>query len=172
MSAYIVDRGHIRFLVEAPLHLSEDWPVKPGTREAGIQSYYHGRTCHEVNELTQDRIGLMLWAENLRSIDARYPNCKPENRPGPVDDGPERGYTHRSAWNLPIRAIDVLSALACYEYQTCETDDWPETEAHAFCEALRHKAIRCLPGYDNAPWGAPPEWYVEPPLPAPKLRAV
>ena len=53
--------------------------------------------------------------------------------------------------------VELLSALACYEYQACETEDWESTEAAAFCRALRKELISRLSGYSEAPWEITPE---------------
>jgi len=49
--------------------------------------------------------------------------------------------------------VQTLKAIACFDYQACETDDWQQSEAFAFCEALRDRAINKLPGYSEAKWG-------------------
>jgi hypothetical protein len=47
--------------------------------------------------------------------------------------------------------IDELYGLCdCYAYQACETSDWHETEAYAIMQYLKQRAIRNLPGYDDA----------------------
>ena len=148
MSAYIVDRGHIRFLIQAALTFSQ--------RNGACFRFYQGETCHELRAENADAIGTMLWKENEASVSYRYPHDT-NDLPGPVGDGPDHIYTHRACW-LPINPLHVLSAVACYDYQSCEHPGWKESAAHAFCEALMHKAIYRLPGYDDAPWGAPKGW--------------
>lgn len=158
MSAYIVDRGHIRFLVAAA------WELE-AARHSGRMSYYHGNPSkrYEVNEQTLDETGLMLWQECLTSVAYRYPNEPEAELPGPVDDGPRFGYTHPLTLPRQINPVDVLSAIRCYEYQSCEHPGWEESRAKAFCDALTSLAIACLPGYDKAPWGAPTGWETEKP---------
>ena len=51
-----------------------------------------------------------------------------------------------------VSPVVILSAIACYEYQSCEHPGWATSEAHDFCHALRIKMIRMLPGYADAPW--------------------
>jgi hypothetical protein len=60
-----------------------------------------------------------------------------------------------SAAALPFEALQVLKACACYAYQSCEHSGWEASEAHAFIQALKDKAVRTLPGYGDAVWGAP-----------------
>lgn len=161
MSAYIVSRGHIRFLVCAARTL------RPETcADSGMGSYYHGGEHYDVSHTTEDETGLMLWQECARSVAARYPGEPESDLPGPGDDGPRFGYTHVTDHSRrPLDPLAVLKAIACYEYQACETDDWKTTRAAAFCSALRKHAIYCLPGYDKAPWGCPESYEIERPGP-------
>jgi len=167
MSAYLVDRGHIRFLVEAALML------RPESREdSGLRSYYHGQERHEVNELNADALGLMLWQECDKSVRYRYPRDNDDSLPGPIGDGPRLGYVHRHGYGMNINPLHVLSAIRCYEYQSCEHPGWQDSQARAFCRALQGLAISCLPGYDDAPWGAPKGWETEPPAVPARPRLV
>jgi hypothetical protein len=98
----------------------------------------------------------MLWRENLRSIEYRYPDTAENgDYPGPCDFTRDDidAYTF-DLWARRPTVIEGLSILACYEYQTCEHTEWPASEAYSFCDALRHDLIRQLPGYNDAPW----EW--------------
>ena len=45
--------------------------------------------------------------------------------------------------------VKILAAINCYEYQACEHPEWKTSEARDFCEALRDRMIRMLPGYGN-----------------------
>ncbi len=99
-----------------------------------------------------DRIGVMLWAENVASVQARYPDT--------IDSGeyPGRiGFTlHDVAdYTWPMRtprltAAEGLKALDGYEYQSCEHDGWHTSEAYRFCEALRRVLVGHVPGYSEA----------------------
>jgi hypothetical protein len=98
----------------------------------------------------------MLWDENIRSIEGRYPDTsgRPENMPGKCDG--MLIYSHISGDRRgPMNPVQVLKAINCYQYQSCEHDEWKSSEAHAFIEALRSAAISALPGYEAAAWGAP-----------------
>jgi hypothetical protein len=153
MSAYLVSRGHIRYLVEAALRINRE----------GLGSYYHGEKRHLVTEETADAIGLMLWDECAKSVGYRYSDEKPEDLPGPCDDGPRFGYVHRAAWHHSFNPVEVLKSIRCYVYQSCEHAEWETSEAKAFCYALTIAAICRLPGWDAAPWGCPPSFEIERP---------
>ena len=142
MSAYIVDRSTVRFLVS----VAQVWEL-----------YWHdgteGKRIHRTDELAAAKAGAMLWGENVRSVSHRYPNT-PDNLPGPSDRDYSYG-AHRLAWgfqlasqpNLPLQVFRALSEL---EYQSCEHPEWPTSEAFQFCRMLRIEACRRLPGYDSA----------------------
>lgn len=155
MSAYLVSRGHIRYLVEAALRLQG--------RRMGPFSYYHGGKRHDVNELNADAIGTMLWTENARSIAHRYPSTDSDTRPGPIDDGPEMGYVHRAAWQATLDPVQVMKAIRCYTYQSCEHPGWETSESKALVDDLFLLAASCLPGYDDAEWGCPDSFEDDPP---------
>ena len=78
----------------------------------------------------------------LRSVAHRY-----------AEDADEAAglYVYRRSGH-PADPVAVLKALDCYEYQACEDGGWEASEALAFCEALRHRAVGRLPGYEAAPW--------------------
>lgn len=93
-----------------------------------------------------DKTGAMLWRENYKSVNYRYQErdrC-PKYTLTPFD------ATSPLCKNLPI---NVLSCIACLEYQSCEHPGWARSEAKRFLSELRDVAIRQLPGYADAPWG-------------------
>jgi len=134
MSAFMVSKGHIDRLVALAIY---------GPSDGGV---WWGK-----DDNVADTLGAMLTAENLRSIHARYPDTinDPDAVPGSGD------------WETPyvfpvtterISAIEGLNALACYEYQACETDDWLTTEAHEFCEGLRDRLCSVLSSRATRGW--------------------
>ena len=148
MSAYVVDRNHIRFLVAAAL--------TGGTRdalswwsEAEAARFPARRNLGDVDE---HELGRILWAENVKSV-----NCRPDVfRRLYGEETPEPAYHHPAAvgW-LEFDPAQVLKSCDCYEYQACEHEAWPDSEARAIIDALRRKFVRQLQGYDAAEWGAP-----------------
>jgi len=140
MSAFILPDSHIRFIINAAMHLDLHDRVKWYTH--GTATYPPHR-LGELHDGTAERVGAMLIAENYESFNARYQEKGGDPHP----------YVHRFA-QLPFAfdPVQLLRALDCYEYQTCEHDGWYESEARAFCEAVRLKAISVLPGYEKAEW--------------------
>jgi len=107
--------------------------------------YWNGRPMLDSD---MDEIGRMLIAENHASISYAYsPEPASELGVGPI------GYTWR-ATPPTIDPVVVLKAINNYCYQSCEHPGWADSDARKFCDLLRDKTIRSLPGYDEAPW----EW--------------
>lgn len=169
MSAYIVSKSHIEAMLRVGLAGPKGRPVNPGNAWHGLSWYAEdprtvvagaidsadyfrriGEARRSLDHETVQRVGTMLTLANVASVSARYPDDKPDELPGPTSH----------YWTEPIRfdvhnarsltAVEGLVALNGYEYQSCETDDWRDSEAHAFIEALRSALIHALPGYSEA----------------------
>jgi hypothetical protein len=92
-------------------------------------------------------LATMLHQENVRSIAARYPDSFRE-----FVRGAEFSYTDiRRAPKLS--PVEMLKAIQCFEYQSCEHDEWESSNAARFLRHAQAAAIAKLPGYDTAPWG-------------------
>lgn len=167
MSAFIVSKAHIDALLTASVKRSGLY---------GPMRYHHDGETHEARPDSLDAIGQMLWDENRRSVEFRYPDS--DDLPGslvsvqlaegvepllmaeilaPYRYAPLEHITPSSDPRLPshrrpFSPIEVLKLVQCFEYQSCETADWEESEAYAFCDALRGQMIHQLPGYEDARW--------------------
>lgn len=165
MSAFIVLQEHIDALVEAAA------AVVPGEHRSGLswwtctdlelrQSSHAEREAWRREIGCSDRaraseVGMMLWAENLASIDYRYPDCvETGGYPGPNDFTRDSvlGYVFSGSPMLRRSPVAILKAIDCYDYQSCEHPGWVTSEARNFCQALRAKMIGQLPGYRDAQW--------------------
>jgi hypothetical protein len=156
MSAFVVGHDHIDLLIDAALH------ADPRDRF----TWYHG---DRRRVLVADRLpapgsdtgyeveataaGRMLLRENDRSVAWRYRE--------PRDPEAAEAYRFRPVVqfrnSIPIEAVaggvaQVFKAIDCFEYQACETDDWEQSEAFAFCRALRQAMCRKVDGYEAAQW--------------------
>lgn len=158
MSAYICDKNHFVYLVHAATHPR----LNP---HGGSFSYYHktpeglaGRTPVPSGDYqAMIDAAAMLLLENITSVSYRYPGDKSSAKlPGPT--GESFDFTPsdfaRMQWHRP-EPVQVMKAIACLSYQSCEHPGWQTSEAHSFLRALEQCAIRALPGYDDAEWGAP-----------------
>ena len=158
MSAYICDADHLGFL-----------------------GAYAAREAREGEEQAKS-YARTLADENFHSIRCRYPNVTgPENWPGPtgLPDYPAfltevEAAAGRAFWDLgalppadspqgkllrrnnrELHAVDVLKSVGCFDYQACECENYEASEAFKLARRIRHYAIRRLPGWDTAQWGAP-----------------
>jgi len=79
--------------------------------------------------------------------DSREGSRRPPGARGRGRAGASRRPRH-TTWS----AVELIKALHCYEYQSCEHPGWRTSQAHSFCRALERRLIGELPGYDDAPW--------------------
>ena len=161
MSAWVVSQEHIAAMVGSAMARRTAWlaPEEPypneQTHEAGRPWGGDALTARqrrhrEATDETATEVARLLLLENTRSVAYRY------DLPDPID----LDVTHQTAAKCRAAAlaflnqpIAILKAIACFEYQSCEHPEWPDSEAQAFCDALRKDLIIELPGYDDAPWG-------------------
>ena len=155
MSAFIVSKRHIDFLISAGLLLDPSHKLRwqspgqevDGTRERGepwgpaAVSTYRERVRGLTHE-TADAVGHMLLTENHRSVNHRYDE----------NDEPDGMYAFEP-YKGEIDPVAVLKQIACLDYQSCEHPGWNDSEAKAFLDALTWHAIPELRGYDGASWG-------------------
>ena len=147
MSAFMVGREHIAFIVSAAQKMAQT-PFGFG--------WYWKNKRFKMDPYDRDqaaRVGQMLWDANLESIHARYPDTigKPGNIPGPIDE--TFIYAHSRPWRMDeIGNVQLFKAINCLSYQSCEYAGWKKSEAFAFLEALTSITIRHMPGYDGTDW--------------------
>lgn len=160
MSAYIVEKKHILYLVEA----ATDRRI--GVPHGGCFSWYHREVpalrhtarrrelhCGDYDRAAE--VANMLWCENIKSVSHRYPNESSGTLPGPRNCGFVIEPHNFSSFTTDFDPIQVIKACHCYEYQSCEHPEWETSEAYCFIESLKSAAVRQLPGYESAAWGIP-----------------
>lgn len=128
MSAFIVDKQHIDNIV------------------ATAMAYRMRQAAHPT------QLGRMLWVENTKSVAYRYSDHPDFPEFSDVAEAETYGFNAYSARSLT--AVEVLKAINCLEYQSCEHPGWQTSTARVFLDEMRSEAINHLPGYDAAPW----EW--------------
>lgn len=155
MSAYMVDREHIAYLIQAAMSrviLHGDskfrWRFDDSWKEP--DPYNHEAVA---------AAGQMLWDENFASVTRRYPSDDFDNLPGPI--GENFVYAHHAhSPYISIDPVQVMKSCDCYTYQSCEHEGWESSEARQFILRLRDAASKLVKGYDDAEWGAPKCAYV------------
>lgn len=94
-----------------------------------------------------------LWAANALSVATLY---RHPDTPEPCPPVP-RCSIDPWVWmtTTPDAAVRVLKAVNCYRYQSDNHDGFPRSLAGQWTDALETAAVRSLPGYSEAAWGAP-----------------
>lgn len=182
MSAWIVSKRHIDFLVSAALasfgpdsdertsffKAIDENPTDEATRavfadwaEENSQPKLAAR-LRDGLAASPNMIGRMLWRENLVSVATRYPSDGDGERPGPNSfrDSDVDTYTWTPAPVLIGAAL--YKTVGCYGYQSCEHGElWHASYAKALVSELcperangnRDKSLSNDPAYELTPWG-------------------
>ncbi len=108
----------------------------------GVYVYWNNESKRIHNHDTSVAAQVLV-DENYRSVNYRS---------GLYGHETVESHTYSDPYVEPLELIQIIKLCNCYAYQSCETDDWKETEAYAICDALKETAIRALPGYENAEW--------------------
>lgn len=95
-----------------------------------LQSY---SSDDELSEM-----GNTLWQENYKSVNYRYR----EN-----EFAPEYRFVSNMQSN-----VQVLKLCNCYDYQSCETNTYKDSEAYKIVNSIRKIVSSDLDGYDEAEW--------------------
>jgi hypothetical protein len=111
--------------------------------------YTANETLIEIGCSNASEIGRILLTENERSVRHRYPDAAPSDLPGTI--GEDAANYAFSPFDQPLTPLAVLKGCECFDYQACETDDYKSSIAYAIIDAIRKRAILCLPGYDDSP---------------------
>ena len=135
MSAYIVTNATIN----AVLHYYRS------SRDGGsVLRLYERGGGREIgpwhNYATWKKMGQIIYAQNVRSVNFRY-----------NDNVPETDYCYAFPLIPPLSPLEIIRLCDCIDYQSCETPDWHDTEACWFVQQIKNHACRKLPGYDDAP---------------------
>lgn len=83
----------------------------------------------------------VLKQANLDSLTARY--------------GDQPTKADARVGRLVISPLEVIKAIDCLTYQSCEVADWESTDAALTLHSIRNAAISKLPGYDAATYAIP-----------------
>ncbi len=98
---------------------------------------------------TASHWGELLFAANRRNLHCVYPKDPPEQWGFPIDPYEFEVETALRPRLSPVAAIKACQGLA---YQCSDHPQWKDSLAQRMLEAVKERAIRCLPGYDDAAW--------------------
>jgi hypothetical protein len=140
MSAFMQSDDHISYILAA-----------------AHQEQYGGDKCDYFYKPNGERrdirwregeVGQILKDQNARSVNFRYADSpNDDTRAG---DLPPFVWMPPFTRGVPYDPVKTLMAIDGFSYQASETPDWRETEAWAILHQLRARAIKTLPGYDDA----------------------
>lgn len=153
MSAFMVSKAHIDAIVATAIEGPSDGVKGGGYGQANWYSIYFDNPSRKLDYESAHVLGEMLVKENLSSIHSRYPDTidNPDDTPGPIEQYWLEQYKF-PIHTKPLTVVQALKAIHCYEYQSCEHDEWESSQARRFCEGLTSRLIGCLPGYEQAEW--------------------
>lgn len=143
MSAFVVGKVHIDAMITAALDVDD----------RGLYWYTPAGGGRKVDSDNADELGAMLVRTNVESVRARYPGDGYDDMPGPVENGFAIAAAVSGTYNFERTQShepgEIMAAVSCYEYQSCEHDGWEGSEAQAFCRYLREALCRQVPGYEG-----------------------
>jgi hypothetical protein len=93
-----------------------------------------------------DRVGAILHAANVRSVEYRYEDCRTSNAMGTKNP-----YQFQPVVN-GLSHAEALMAVRCLEYQSCEPQEWETSLAKLICEAITDTAIRGITSEVRGCW--------------------
>jgi len=158
MSAFVCSQDHIKALAIFAAHRT---PGHGPNVDPRYFKYDGGdeRMCGRPDEELATYYANILYCENIRSVQHRYPQDKTlDDLPGEINKPDFLTVTASEFWDqftdirFAVPPLHILSMCSCLEYQSCETNDWQKTLAYRLIQRIKDAAIRALPGYENAPW--------------------
>lgn len=154
MSAFYVGEAHVTAMLSAA-HRHQHGVWVP----AGIAGpdWPHGRTLGKgQNASDMTALGLELLRENRNSLAARYPSDFET-----MMDGNLNAYRFRMDLHAlnRLHPAEVAAMIDCYEYQSCEHEEWKTSDARKWCDWLRRVLWSLLPEYNG-------QWQYQRPAPA------
>ncbi len=129
MSAFICNQYHINVMLS-------------GLPERTQKHIFLNEKTYEFSKVEDmQELGQILVNENYRSVNHRY---NEENTP--------EIFVFQRNLKRYFKPVEVLKAVHCYQYQSCETDDWENSIAADLCDAITSRVSSRLPGYEDAAW--------------------
>jgi hypothetical protein len=181
MSAWIVSHGHIDAIVNFYCNEHHNNRLYKDTSPMKFERYINNNwteiigdldECSEEIYVNRQRLGEILLNENIRSVEARYSRSSRADLPGvivEVEAMAEHQKEYEAADNLGgykynpnnhrnISVGQFISCLNCLDYQSCEHDEWEDSNAKFIIDTMKHNVIRhqVLPdveGFNDAKWG-------------------
>lgn len=117
------------------------------------------RTTHADNAILEaQRVARCLANENIRSVAYRYPSSESGSRPGPhlkdgdIVEAAAIYARHFIEHPQKLNSAQIIKLCDCLDYQSCETDDWPQTQAYRQLQSIKSTVIEGPVGYYHGGW--------------------
>jgi hypothetical protein len=150
MSANMEDFEHFHAMLTAAISYRDQvrWAVDDSDEAraelddpaSGLVDFRFGGLIRTLTKESASRVGQILVSQNLASVNARYSE----------EETVSQYVYKRSLRPWGDYPVEILKAIHGYEYQACETRDFPETEAYRICRAIEKAMIGRLPGYSES----------------------
>ncbi len=158
MSAYLVSPDTIDLIVSA----AQRFQARHGSR------FYADLSARDLPASDTDGVrrdslsphtdaevmALLLWDENVHSVNVRYEYDT--NRAQPVYTFRHVDMDHAAAAIDP--AILALGSIRCLRYQSCEADDYSDTNACKLLNWIESLCVSHLISVAESPWGWTRDW--------------
>ncbi len=131
MSAFLVSHRHINTIAA----YAEQWITRHNSGRFGELLAHVG---------TAQQLATQLYGANVDSVCHRYK----DEPSADIGLGP---IVYRRPARIP-GPVEIIKAIHCLEYQSCETDTWESSPAYRNLQKIAGWASRELPGYATAPW--------------------
>ena len=138
MSAYLVEPQHINEIVK--------WASSP---QQGDVSYCYNLVTKEQIDCDPKKMVETLAQANMNSLVARYDDAFNDSFVGFIDecldtlkystDGISVSLLD-GVGSCNLKAGDIYNMVRCLEYQSCEVDNWVETDAYWLLNSIRDRA--------------------------------
>lgn len=169
MSAHVPSKFHFDLLVRRAIELATpghrfSWYWPHGMEDDGRRSPWKelhepgivgARSFMDRREVIDpSQFGQLLVSEAVMSVHARYPDTDPDvgDLPGPNDAFYMGPYIYANP-GYTLSPGETFAAIDYLDYQSCEHDGWPTSEAHTILDMMRRLAGKITDGYGQAPWG-------------------
>jgi hypothetical protein len=141
VSAFVLGKVHIDAMLTAALDAGR----------GGLYWYTESGGGKHVTVENVDELGSMLVRENVASVIHRYDDTALHELPGMRQEilATARTSIYRFERTQGFGTGQMMAAITCYEYQSCEHDGWKTSDAAAFCRYLREELCTRVPGYSG-----------------------
>lgn len=165
MSAFVHTAEHIDLLVSYAIRDTvASSSIKIFTTRAGEPTLWECTGFHAPEPIPStkwnvrhewidaDELGKLLLRQNVRSVLYRYSDL-PSDEMGEYADT-INGYRWEPVMLDEISNVEAVVIMACrsFAYQSCESLDYEQTDAHRWVEAIYHAAADAIADSEGCGW--------------------